>query len=135
MTSCGKVEDPILCAKGCGFYGTSSNNNLCSQCYKAFLKEEEAKNVAVLSEKISSLTCEYDFKGTTECTMKIKQRCMTCKKKVGLLGFSCRCKGVFYSVHKYPEEHACTFDYKSSGRVTLAKENPLCRREKLENRI
>ncbi|WMV20139.1 hypothetical protein MTR67_013524 [Solanum verrucosum] len=60
---------------------------------------------------------------------------MTCKKKVRLIGFSCRCKGMFCSVHRYPEEHACTFDYKSAGRVTLAKENPPCRRDKLETRI
>ncbi|WMV39344.1 hypothetical protein MTR67_032729 [Solanum verrucosum] len=136
MTSCGKVENPILCAGGCGFYGTSSNHNLCSQCYKDFLKEEEAKNIVVLSEKISSLTFH---EGTTtenvDSTMKIKQRCMTCKKKVGLIGFSCRCKGMFCSVHRYPEEHSCTFDYKSFGRVTLAKENPPCRHDKLKNRI
>ncbi|KAG5597244.1 hypothetical protein H5410_038476 [Solanum commersonii] len=94
MTSCGKVENPILCAGGCG---TTPEN--------------------------------------VDSTMKIKQRCMTCKKKVGLLGFSCRCKGMFCSVHKYPEEHSCTFDYKSFGRVTLAKENPPCRHDKLENRI
>ncbi|KAK4714442.1 hypothetical protein R3W88_020349 [Solanum pinnatisectum] len=64
-----------------------------------------------------------------------KQRCIACKKKVGLIGFSCRCKEMFFSVHRYPEEHACTFDYKSAGRVTLAKENPPCRRDKLETRI
>ncbi|WMV39342.1 hypothetical protein MTR67_032727 [Solanum verrucosum] len=135
MTSCDKVENQILCARGCGFYGTSSNNNLCSQCYKAFLKEEEAKNV---SYKKSSLIFHDDSEGTTknvESTMKIKQRCMTCKKKVGLTGFSCRCEGMFCKVHRYPEEHACTYDFKSIGHVTLAKENPSCRSDKLETRI
>ncbi|MCD7455576.1 hypothetical protein HAX54_028697 [Datura stramonium] len=105
-----------------------------------FLKEkeeEEAKNAAaVLSDKISSLTLDDDDSGTTTgSTMKIKQRCMVCKKKVGLLGFSCRCEGMFCRVHRYPEEHACTFDFKSAGRVTLAKENPLCKADKLETRI
>ncbi|KAG5597248.1 hypothetical protein H5410_038480 [Solanum commersonii] len=115
MTSYGKVENQILCARGCGFYGTSSNNNLCSQCYKAFLKEEEAKNV---SYKKSSLIFHDDSEGTTknvESTMKIKQRCMTCKK--------------------YPEEHACTYNFKLVGHVTLAKENPPCRSDKLETMI
>ena len=27
-------------------------------------------------------------------------RCMTCKKKVGLLGFHCRCGGTFCSLHR-----------------------------------
>ncbi|XP_055824929.1 putative zinc finger A20 and AN1 domain-containing stress-associated protein 8 [Solanum dulcamara] len=142
MISCGKAENPILCAtRGCGFYGTSSNHNLCSQCYKAFLKEEEAKIVAALSDNISSLTIhDDDSQGTTtenvSSTMKIKQRCMICKKKVGLIGFSCRCdQGMFCRVHRYPEEHECTFNFKSTGRVTLAKENPLCKADKLETRI
>ncbi|KAG5597250.1 hypothetical protein H5410_038482 [Solanum commersonii] len=42
---------------------------------------------------------------------------------------------MFCSVHRYPEEHACTFNYKATGRVTSAKENPPCRRDKLETRI
>ncbi|KAK4342282.1 hypothetical protein RND71_038100 [Anisodus tanguticus] len=131
MTSCGKVENSILCARGCGFFGSPSNHNLCSQCYKAFLKEE-AKNATAA---LSSLT--IDDSDTTDnigSTMK-KQRCMICKKKVGLIGFSCRCGGAFCRIHRYPEEHACTFDFKSAGRVSLAKENPLCRADKLETRI
>ncbi|WMV20137.1 hypothetical protein MTR67_013522 [Solanum verrucosum] len=60
---------------------------------------------------------------------------MTCKKKVKLIGFGYRCKGMFCSVYRYPEEHAYTFDFKSAGRVTLAKENPPCRCDKLETRI
>ncbi|XP_060187937.1 zinc finger A20 and AN1 domain-containing stress-associated protein 6-like [Lycium barbarum] len=137
MASCGKAENPILCARGCGFFGTPSNHNLCSQCYKAFLKEEEeAKNTTILSEKVSSFT--IDDSVTTEkvgSTMKIKQRCTICKKKVGLTGFSCKCGGMFCRVHRYPEEHACTFNFKSTGRVTLAKENPLCKADKLAFRI
>ncbi|OIT36724.1 PREDICTED: putative zinc finger A20 and AN1 domain-containing stress-associated protein 8 [Nicotiana attenuata] len=137
MTSCGKAENTSLCARGCGFYGNPSNHNLCSQCYKAFLKEEEAKNVIALSEKISSLTVDDTDSATTGnvgLTMK-KQRCMICKKKLGLISFNCRCGGMFCGVHRYPEEHACNFDFKSRGRVILAKENPLCKADKLETRI
>ncbi|KAM3301942.1 AN1-type zinc finger protein 5-like [Capsicum chacoense] len=143
MTFCVKAEKTILCSRGCGFHGTPSNNNLCSLCYKAFLiEEEEAKKnvtVATLSGGMSSLTLDDDS-GKTEdvdsTIMKIKQRCMICKKKVGLIGFSCRCEGgMFCRVHRYPEEHACTFDFRSIGRVNLAKENRLCKVDKLENRI
>ncbi|KAM3395700.1 hypothetical protein P3S68_004706 [Capsicum galapagoense] len=101
MTFCVKAEKPILCSRGCGFHGTPSNNNLCSLCYKAFLiVEEEAKKnvtVATLSGDMSSLTSDDDSGKTDEdvdsTIMKIKQRCMICKKKVGLTGFSCRCEG------------------------------------------
>ncbi|CBI24523.3 unnamed protein product, partial [Vitis vinifera] len=37
----GNMEDPILCANGCGFFGTTATRNLCSKCYRDFLKEEE----------------------------------------------------------------------------------------------
>ncbi|XP_060210268.1 putative zinc finger A20 and AN1 domain-containing stress-associated protein 8 [Lycium barbarum] len=128
MTCCDKGENPILCARGCGFYGNTSTYNLCSQCYKKFLKEKAAKDAFALSEKISSLTIKTDQKDKS-------QRCMVCKKNVGLIGFSCKCGEIYCRSHRYPEEHACTFDFKSIGRAILAKENPLCKADKLENRI
>lgn len=36
---------------------------------------------------------------------------------------------------RHPEEHACVVDFKSVGRAALMKENPLCKTDKLENRI
>ena len=43
-------------------------------------------------------------------------RCMSCKKKVGLLGFHCRCGGTYCEKHRYSDKHDCTFDYKAHGR-------------------
>ncbi|XP_055826273.1 zinc finger A20 and AN1 domain-containing stress-associated protein 7-like [Solanum dulcamara] len=134
MTSCDKVISPILCARRCGYYGNPTNHNLCSQCYKAFLKEEVAKDALVLSEKISSLTVTTE-KDDSTMKMQKPQRCMSCMKKVGLIGFNCKCGKIFCRSHRYPEEHACVFDFKSIGRAALAKENPLCKADKLENRI
>merc|ERR1719232_207314 len=33
-----------------------------------------------------------------------------CKKKVGLTGFTCRCGGLFCSIHRYSDKHECKFD-------------------------
>ncbi|XP_060202699.1 putative zinc finger A20 and AN1 domain-containing stress-associated protein 8 [Lycium barbarum] len=133
MASCDKAENPSPCARGCGIYGAPRNHNLCSQCYKAFLKEKAPKDALTLSEKISSLTIKTE---KDDSTIKTKtQRCMVCRKRVGLIGFSCKCGEIFCRNHRYPEEHACTFNFKSIGRVILAKENPLCKADKLENRI
>merc|ERR1711963_1307758 len=32
-----------------------------------------------------------------------KNRCLSCKKKVGLTGFTCRCGGLFCSIHRYSD--------------------------------
>ncbi|OIT20051.1 zinc finger a20 and an1 domain-containing stress-associated protein 1 [Nicotiana attenuata] len=138
MTSCHKAENLSLCARGCGFYGNPSNHNLCSQCYKVFLNEEAAKSAIALSEKLSFLTIDDSVKTGNDDGLKMKtktERCKSCKKKVGLIGFSCKCGGMFCRIHRYPEEHACTFNFKSMGRAALAKENPLCKADKLEYRI
>lgn len=44
-----------------------------------------------------------------------------CKKKLGLLGFECRCKKQFCGAHRAAEEHACEHDYKSDGKKELLK--------------
>lgn len=58
-------------------------------------------------------------------------RCLVCRKKVGLTGFKCRCGPTFCGTHRYPEVHGCTFDFKSMGREAIAKANPLVKAEKL----
>jgi AN1-like Zinc finger len=50
-----------------------------------------------------------------------RKRCFGCAKKVGLTGMECKCGYVFCSKHRYPEEHACSFDFRTQGREQLAK--------------
>ncbi len=45
-----------------------------------------------------------------------------CNKKVGLMGLQCKCGLVFCALHRYPDEHDCTFDFKGHDRKNLAKE-------------
>lgn len=52
-------------------------------------------------------------------------RCWSCKTKVGLLGFKCKCSYVFCSRHRHSDQHGCTYDYKTEFRQRLAKENPV----------
>jgi len=55
---------------------------------------------------------------------KPKNRCHLCNKKVGLLGFSCKCGGNFCSLHRCNFEHNCTFDFKSVELKKLENANP-----------
>lgn len=52
---------------------------------------------------------------------KNRKRCFTCSKKVGYTGISCRCNYVFCSLHRYPEQHSCDFDFKTSDRNDLKR--------------
>ncbi|KAG9150682.1 hypothetical protein Leryth_008148 [Lithospermum erythrorhizon] len=58
-------------------------------------------------------------------------RCSGCYKKVGLTGIRCRCSKLFCSNHRYSDRHDCTFDYKSSGREAIARENPVIKAAKI----
>jgi predicted nucleic acid binding AN1-type Zn finger protein len=62
----------------------------------------------------------------TSATMCVgdNDRCFLCRKKVGLLGFECRCGFVFCSGHRHPQDHACAFDFASMDKARLAKSNP-----------
>ena len=64
---------------------------------------------------------------------KSSNRCFTCQKKVGLLGFKCRCDQTFCGAHRHADAHSCTFDYKAAGREELTKANPLVVTKKLQN--
>jgi len=59
-------------------------------------------------------------------------RCTTCKKRVGLTGFTCRCSNLFCGSHRYSDKHDCPFDYRTAARDAIAKANPVVKAEKLD---
>lgn len=54
-----------------------------------------------------------------------KTKCWVCLRKVGLLGFKCRCDYIFCSKHRHYTDHACDYDYKTPAREELARKNPV----------
>ncbi|XP_058740131.1 putative zinc finger A20 and AN1 domain-containing stress-associated protein 8 [Vicia villosa] len=137
--------EPSLCANGCGFYGSPSNKNLCSKCFNQYVKENIAKfseNESTSSYLSKNLSTNDIYDGVEAISLndnenmkKKKNRCKSCNKKVGLIGFECRCGDVFCGMHRYPEEHTCKVNLKNIGRQVLEKQNPLCMSDKLEHRI
>ena len=65
----------------------------------------------------------------------MNEKCFTCKKKLPLLPFVCKCNNSFCSKHKYPEDHNCDFNYKLFVKMKLEKDNPTVVNDKLINRI
>jgi predicted nucleic acid binding AN1-type Zn finger protein len=67
-----------------------------------------------------------------EVKKKAKNRCSVCKVRVGVIGFPCRCGGTFCSVHRYANEHSCSFDYREHGQEEIRKNNPQIVGEKIQ---
>jgi len=60
-----------------------------------------------------------------------KNRCASCKKKIGLTGFTCRCGGMYCGIHRYSDKHNCDFDYNAMGKAQIAAANPVIVAEKV----
>jgi len=95
--------------------------------------------VAVAQVEAKTLVVQpTDVAGTSEAVAvspKRKEgpnRCSTCRKRVGLTGFNCRCGNMYCSVHRYSDKHDCQFDYRTAARDAIAKANPVVKAEKLD---
>jgi hypothetical protein len=49
-------------------------------------------------------------------------RCMVCRKKLGLLSHRCKCEKLLCTSHLQAEQHGCEYDYRAEGRRQLEKE-------------
>ncbi|XBH62234.1 hypothetical protein VPH35_116504 [Triticum aestivum] len=96
--------------------------------------------VAVAQVDVKALVVQpaADVAGTSEAVAvspKRKEgpnRCSTCRKRVGLTGFNCRCGNMYCSLHRYSDKHDCQFDYRTAARDAIAKANPVVKAEKLD---
>lgn len=73
-----------------------------------------------------------DSSSDKEQGKKKKNKCLSCKKKVGLTGFTCRCGGLFCGVHRYSDKHDCSFDYRELGAAEIRANNPVIKGEKIQ---
>jgi len=72
--------------------------------------------------------------GSVGAEKKKRTRCVleSCKRKVGLTGFDCRCGGLYCWEHRYSDKHNCQFDYKELGQDQIRKNNPIVIGEKIQ---
>lgn len=119
---------------------SSSTSNSAPDLKETTLSESVAENSNVVSSEdlaaaAPSETAEISPRKTTHpadedseppvpAKKAKKNRCLSCKKKLGLTGFTCRCGGQFCSIHRYSDKHDCPFDYKAMGEQEISQNNP-----------
>lgn len=150
-TGCQLPEGPILCSNNCGFFGSATTMNLCSQCYQDMaMKQAKAAEAAAMFAKQSSpvelqgntalsavetydtLAASSSSAANTNPPPMQPNRCFMCKKRVGLTGFKCKCGNQFCSLHRYHDKHKCPFDYRGAARDAIARANPVIKADKLD---
>ncbi|XP_072134499.1 AN1-type zinc finger protein 6 isoform X3 [Mobula birostris] len=86
---------------------------------------------ASTSKEIAQTSSDGQDKSPEKPKQK-KNRCFTCRKKVGLTGFDCRCGNLFCGLHRYSDKHSCPYDYKADAAEKIRKENPVVVGEKIQ---
>lgn len=92
-------------------------------------------SAATSSSSLSSSVAEGDSDAAEALDKdgkKKKNRCATCRKKVGLTGFECRCGGLYCSVHRYSDKHECSFNYRELGAEEIRRNNPVVVGQKIQ---
>ena len=63
-------------------------------------------------------------KGETQKEQKPKKiKCFHCKKKCGLINFSCECGKTFCGMHRYPHSHNCSSSVKKEKNIKILENN------------
>ncbi|KAI4304735.1 hypothetical protein MLD38_040209 [Melastoma candidum] len=121
--------------------GTPANRD---RCPKGCLDSQPSMNPAIVKPAPSPAASSSVFSSSSTpeaggspstvaaTTSTATNRCISCRKRVGLTGFRCRCGSTYCGVHRYPENHSCDYDYKKAGREQIQRQNPVVVAEKLQ---
>jgi hypothetical protein len=121
------------------YYGSEERMGMCSVCFKDYKNKEiansepkkEEKKIPNEDVKMTEINEVKDVKATEENDEKPVEKpiqtnphsCWICNKKIGYLGFKCKCDYIFCGTHRHFSDHNCDFDYKKYDREKLVKKN------------
>merc|ERR1712139_245972 len=109
---------------------TNNNNNSLNSTFTTPIPSSSSKRRN--DDSICSTLSETPSEKLSSSPSKPKKkRCGVCKKKLGLTGFPCHCGSMFCPLHRYADQHGCTFDYAKAGKDQLRKDNPVVQDDKI----
>jgi hypothetical protein len=102
------------------YFSSSKTSGYCSKCFKDLgltLAEETP------STPEPEIPQEQPLPSTSspQPEQVDTTRCWQCKRKVGLLGYPCKCNYTFCASHRYSDQHSCTYDYRGNQQEDLGK--------------
>ncbi|CAN6231895.1 unnamed protein product [Urochloa humidicola] len=142
-------EGHRLCENNCGFFGNPATLDLCSKCFRDLQQpaavaaapappafQPPSASSAAASEAAAAVAeTPAAVAAPASGSRQAGGRCASCRKRVGLTGFPCRCGATFCGAHRYPERHACAFDFRAAGRDAIARANPVVKGDKLKDKL
>ncbi|EEE56499.1 hypothetical protein OsJ_05747 [Oryza sativa Japonica Group] len=142
MNMCSKCHKEMIMKEEQAKLAASSIDSIVNGCdggKEHIVAASGSTAVAVAQVEAKTLVVQpTDVAGTSEevaVVPKVKEgpnRCATCRKRVGLTGFNCRCGNMYCALHRYSDKHECQFDYRTAARDAIAKANPVVKAEKLD---
>eukprot|EP01017_Pseudomicrothorax_dubius_P012370 TRINITY_DN1506_c0_g3_i4.p1 TRINITY_DN1506_c0_g3~~TRINITY_DN1506_c0_g3_i4.p1 ORF type:complete len:153 (+),score=33.84 TRINITY_DN1506_c0_g3_i4:81-539(+) len=134
-----KAQEPSLCVSCQEFFGNPATEKLCSKCYRernASQKKTDSQPVKLISFEETKVTDEVPPASNVQPEAPKEQidhsKCSKCARKVGMLGYKCKCEMTYCKLHRLPEEHDCNFDFQTRDREKLMVANPLVRADKVQ---
>lgn len=142
MNMCSKCHKDMLLKQEHAKLAASSIESIMEGSSSSNAKEPIGTSATVAIEdmqpgptELMLVSTQVALASPSETNDRVKEgpkRCSSCRKRVGLTGFNCRCGNLFCAVHRYSDKHACPFDYRTAARDAIAKSNPVIKPEKLD---
>jgi hypothetical protein len=134
-----------ICTSCKVYYGSEERQGMCSVCFKDAKSKEGVKEPVkeiikeslppkedeimssniIQTEPINEVKIDEMIQTVTRPVQTTTHNCWVCNKKVGYLGFKCKCEYIFCGTHRHFSDHNCDFDYKSYDRSKLIKKSGL----------
>lgn len=102
--------------RGILMFETEETRDLCTQCTLDYYCRTGGLGAGRSTTSIAGHTIfPFSFAAAAappaeKAAAKKPSRCAACRKKVGLVGFECRCGSTLCPAHRHAELHGCGFD-------------------------